>query len=220
MKANLGAIHNLPLQVFVLMQSIASFLARKLYDKTLAIWIKKRKRSTDAAKIGIGMCLTVLCCVTAMLVEKRRLRVIRANVSADPIPMTVFWLTPQFVMFGAMDGLASEGIEGFFSHKGPSSVKRYAAALAAFVTGTGIMLSVFVIWLIRVVTKDDKHPGWIADKIENCRLDRFYGYLSVVAAINFCIFIFVASWYSYKTRKQSENAEAKVEAKEEEETKV
>lgn len=203
MKEKLGAIHNLPLQVFVLMQSIASFLARKLYDKTLAIWIKNRKRSTDAAKIGIGMWLSVLCCVTAMLVEKRRLRVIRANEYADPIPMTVFWLTPQFVVFGAMDGLTSDGIEGFFSRKGPSSVKRYAAPLAAFVTGIGIMLSVFVIWLARVITyKDHEHPGWITDKIEDCKLDSFFSFLSVVAAVNFCVFIFVASRYSYKTQKK------------------
>nr|DAD26663.1 TPA_asm: hypothetical protein HUJ06_028131 [Nelumbo nucifera] len=78
-----------------------------------------------AAPVGValGMLFSVLCCITAEKVEARRLSVIRKHVLLEmpdnTIPMSVFWLLPQFLLLGALDGLARNDIKDFFGEQAP-----------------------------------------------------------------------------------------------------
>ncbi|KAK2992923.1 hypothetical protein RJ640_002796 [Escallonia rubra] len=197
----LGTIHELPIQVFVLMSYATSKVVSKVYDMTLGKRIQAaNKRVPDAIKIGFGMAVSTFCCLIASFVETKRLAVISKGKN-----MTVFWLTPQFLLLGAMDGLARDGIEGFFSHQGPPWLKTYAAAFAEFVTGFGTMLSVAFLFLVRKVTKSEGHAGWIQDSIDDSRLNYFYHALAVLGVINFVFFVFIARRYSYKATKPDES---------------
>ncbi|XP_073156753.1 protein NRT1/ PTR FAMILY 5.5-like isoform X2 [Henckelia pumila] len=59
--------------------------------------------------ISISMIIAILCCVTAAKVEKRRLGVVQRHGLIDKtderIPMTMFWLLPQFVLLGLFTGI-------------------------------------------------------------------------------------------------------------------
>ncbi|KAK2989301.1 hypothetical protein RJ640_002586 [Escallonia rubra] len=183
---------SLPKQVFVLMSYATSKVVSKFYDVTLGKKLEAAKtRVPDAIKIGFAMAVSIFCCLIASFVETKRL----AEKS-----ITVFWLTPQFLLLGAMDGLARDGIEGFFSHQGPHWLGRYAAALAELVTGFGTIVSAAFLLLARKVS-EKKGEGWIQDSIDESRLNYFYEALAVLAAINFAFYVFIAWRYSYKATK-------------------
>ncbi|KAK2970376.1 hypothetical protein RJ640_002464, partial [Escallonia rubra] len=196
--SKLGTIDKLPIQVFVLMSYATSKVVSKVYDMTLGKRIRAaNKRVPDAIKIGFGMAVSVFCCLIASFVETKRLAVISKEEN-----MTVFWLTPQFLLLGAMDGLARDGIEGFFSHQGPPWLKTYAAAFAEFVTGFGTMLSVAFFLLAKKV---ESHVGLSEKSIDTGGLNHFYAGLAVLAAINFAFYVFVTWRYSYKATKPDES---------------
>ncbi|KAK3015371.1 hypothetical protein RJ639_006271 [Escallonia herrerae] len=196
--SKLGTIDKLPIQVFVLMSYATSKVVSKVYDMTLGKRIQAaNKRVPDAIKIGFGMAVSVFCCLIASFVETKRFAVISKEKT-----MTVFWLTPQFLLLGAMDGLARDGIEGFFSHQGPPWLKTYAAAFAEFVTGFGTMLTVVFFFLARKV---ERHVGLFEHGIDRGGLRHFYEGLAVLAAINFAFYVFVAWRYSYKATKPDES---------------
>ncbi|KAK3024593.1 hypothetical protein RJ639_044217 [Escallonia herrerae] len=201
MDPTLGTIDKLPIQVFVLMSSATSKVVSKVYDITLGKRIQAaNKRVPDAIKIGFGMAVSIFCCLIAAFVETKRLAAIKNNEH-----MTVFWLTPQFLLLGAMDGLARDGIEGFFSHQGPPWLKTYAVAFAEFVKGFGTMLSVAFLLLAKKVSKSKGYEEWFQDSIDTGGLNYFYEALAVLAAINFGFYVFIAWRYSYKATKLDES---------------
>ncbi|KAK3032324.1 hypothetical protein RJ639_035929 [Escallonia herrerae] len=167
----------------------------KVYDVTMGKMMQAaNKRVPDAIKIGFGMALSIFCCLVASFVETKRIASNRKEEN-----MTVFWLTPQFLLLGAMDGLARNGIEGFFSHQGPPWLKTYASAFAEFVTAFGTILSLAFLLLARKVSEGRER--WIEGRIDKSRLDYFYEALAVLAAINFALYVFIAWRYSYKATK-------------------
>ncbi|GLT70621.1 hypothetical protein SLA2020_426890 [Shorea laevis] len=58
----------------------------------------------------IAMLFSILCCITAAKVETKRLDVIKIYGLLDKpdeeIPMSMFWLLPQFFLLGALDGIS------------------------------------------------------------------------------------------------------------------
>ena len=64
-------------------------------------------------RIGIGLLLSVFTMIIATLVERRRLDVAEDyGLLDDPtttIPMSVFWLVPQYILFGILDVFALVG---------------------------------------------------------------------------------------------------------------
>ncbi|KAF5200701.1 hypothetical protein FRX31_009712 [Thalictrum thalictroides] len=69
----------------------------------------------------LHMVLSALCCTAAswIAMEVFQQKQAKSKISA-------FILTPQFLLFGAMDGLARDGIKGFFSGQLPDPIKSYA----------------------------------------------------------------------------------------------
>ncbi|KAL6203090.1 hypothetical protein ACLB2K_026793 [Fragaria x ananassa] len=65
------------------------------------------------------MALAILCCMTAALVENRRLGVVKRHGLLDkpdePVPMTMFWLLPQFLLVGGVCGLSEKSIALFYT---------------------------------------------------------------------------------------------------------
>ncbi|KAK3025197.1 hypothetical protein RJ639_043534 [Escallonia herrerae] len=190
----------LPIQVFVLMSYATSKVVSKVYDMALGKRIQAANiRVPDAVKIGFGMAVSIFCCLIASFVETKRLAAVDKQEN-----ITVFWLTPQFLLLGAMDGLARDGIEGFFSHQiRPLCLKTYVAALAEFVTGCGIILSVAFLLLARKVSEGSER--WIEHIIRKSRLVYFYEALAVLAAINFAFYVFIAWRYYYKATQPDDS---------------
>lgn len=61
------------------------------------IWIQKLlKHRVGLVRIAIGIACSIICCMVSMLVETRRLNLIKTRGDAEPFPMSTVWLVPQF----------------------------------------------------------------------------------------------------------------------------
>ncbi|KAI7996623.1 Protein NRT1/ PTR FAMILY 5.5 [Camellia lanceoleosa] len=124
----------------------------KLYYK-LAVKLGGSGARHYAPLIGVvvSMVFAILCCIIAAKVETKRLNVARTHGLVDKpderIPMSVFWLLPQFVLIGSLDGILENSVEAIlFDQVGPS-MRTYVVHFGVGVTGLGIMgsfLSVYV----------------------------------------------------------------------------
>ncbi|KAJ0640211.1 putative proton-dependent oligopeptide transporter family, MFS transporter superfamily [Helianthus annuus] len=136
--------------------------------------------------IGIGMVLSVLCCVTAAIVEAQRLRVIRNHGS-----MSVLFLLPQFVLVGAADGITNGGIQRFLRDQVPESMYGVQFYFRNFVLGLGSMAGVLSVYVVGMVS------DWFQHTLNKSRLDLYYWTLAGLSLINLVIYAIVASYYNY-----------------------
>ncbi|KAL7136281.1 hypothetical protein ABFS83_10G019000 [Erythranthe nasuta] len=76
------------------------------------------KKVASSFGIGVSMILAILCCITAAKVESRRLGVVQMHGLVDKhgerVPMTMFWLLPQFLLLGAFEGFFTSSSILFF----------------------------------------------------------------------------------------------------------
>ncbi|KAI8002462.1 Protein NRT1/ PTR FAMILY 5.10 [Camellia lanceoleosa] len=171
-------------------------------------------RYSSGMKVGLGMLAALVCCKVAWLVEYIRLKSLKEHGllgHPDAIaPISVFWLSPQFVLMGIMDGLARDGMEDFFKYQVPESMrKRYALVLTEAVIGWGKILNIGFIMILDVVVEKLRveDGSWIADTVNQSRLDLFYAALVVVSIANLFIFAYVASFYTYRDFPEEEDDE-------------
>ncbi|KAL7177380.1 hypothetical protein ACSBR2_030687 [Camellia fascicularis] len=195
----------LPIQIFLLMAGFANCVVQPLYRIVFERRIERMNgRYSAGMKVGLGMVAALACCRVAWWVENKRLKALTEHgLSGNPdaiAPISVFWLSPQFVLMGIMDGLALGGMEDFFKYQVPESMrKRYALVLTEAVIGWGKILNIgFIMILDVVVMKLRAEDGsWIADTVNQSRLDHFYAALVVVSIANLLIFAYVARFYTY-----------------------
>ncbi|KAK9117526.1 hypothetical protein Sjap_016473 [Stephania japonica] len=183
------------------------------------IWLNKRlskehprlRQVIDPKRqIGIGMLFAVFCCSTASSVEAKRLDVVKQygleNKPKETLPISIFWLTPQFLLLGAMDGFTYPGIKGFFYDQVPESMKNFGPSFTASVVGVGSLLGVIVIVASDKVSKKGD-TRWFADTFNRSHLDYFYQTLAVLSYINLLFYAYIASKYKY-LKIEGDEAEA------------
>ncbi|XP_028115859.1 protein NRT1/ PTR FAMILY 5.10-like [Camellia sinensis] len=113
-------------------------------------------RHSAGMKVGLGMLAALACCNVTWWVECKRLKAFKEHGllgNPDAIaPISVFWLSPQFVLMGIMDRLALYDIGDFFKYQVPESIrKRYALVLTEAVIGWGKIVNIGFIMILDVV---------------------------------------------------------------------
>ncbi|KAM0008485.1 putative proton-dependent oligopeptide transporter family, MFS transporter superfamily [Helianthus debilis subsp. tardiflorus] len=125
MDHKLGSI-KINISIFLLFHMISYRISKRILNALLVNCVPIPKRYYAPTRIGVGMVLSVLCCVTAATVETRRLHVIRNHGLLDKsnvsIPMSVFSMLPQFLLLGAVDGITNSGIKSFLRDEVPASM--------------------------------------------------------------------------------------------------
>ncbi|XP_076895476.1 protein NRT1/ PTR FAMILY 5.5-like [Bidens hawaiensis] len=160
------------------------------------------KRYYAPAQISVGMGLSVLCCITAAIVETQRLHVIRnhglVDKSNERIPMSVFSLLPQFLLLGAVDSFTNSSIKRFLKHQLPESRYKYLLLLQRFVIGLGSVASVLSVYVVGKVSETNNDRNWFQHTSNKSRLDRYYWALAGLNAVNLIICAIVAYSFKYK----------------------
>lgn len=172
----------LPIQIFGLMAGFATSAVKPLYRIVFEQRIERMNgRYSGGMKVGLGMLAALASCKVAWWVEYKRLKSLKEHgLLGNPnaiAPISVFWLSPQFVLMGIMDGLARDGMEDFFTYQVPESMrKRYALVLTEAVIGWGKILNIGFIMILDVVVKKLRveDGSWIADTVNQSRLDIFF----------------------------------------------
>ncbi|KAG8377009.1 hypothetical protein BUALT_Bualt09G0123600 [Buddleja alternifolia] len=152
--------------------------------------------------IAISMILAILCCITAAKVENRRLGVVQRHGLVDKpeetVPMTMFWMLPQFILLGAFNGIFNYSSICFFIDQSPVSTQRYLPFFINGVFGIGILGSVLSVYVVGKVSERGGKMNWFQHDLNGSRVDKYYWTLAWLMAVNLVIFIVVAIFYRYK----------------------
>ncbi|CAN1789262.1 Protein NRT1/ PTR FAMILY 4.3 [Linum perenne] len=131
--------------------------------------------------------------VSAALMEKKR----RDAASIDPDnKLSIFWITPQFLIFGLSEMLTAVGLIEFFYKQSLKGMQAFLTAITYCSYSFGFYLSSILVSLVNKVTSDSSNNGWLSDNdLNKDRLDLFYWMLAVLSSINFFNYLFWSKWY-------------------------
>ncbi|KAL3693641.1 hypothetical protein R1sor_007292 [Riccia sorocarpa] len=153
-------------------------------------------------RIGVGIVVSVLAMIVAALVEVKRVNVAKEHGLLDKpkavIPMTIFWLVPQYFLRGTTEIFTQVGQLDFFYSEAPESMRSLGTALYLSTIGVGHFLSSLLVTAVRNVTRHGDDAGWLRDNLNRSRLDKFYYLLAIMSAVNFLFYLLCAHWYRYK----------------------
>ncbi|XP_058213626.1 protein NRT1/ PTR FAMILY 4.5-like [Rhododendron vialii] len=161
---------------------------------------------THLQRIGVGLVLSCLSMAVAGLIEVKRKQVARKQNMLDaipviqPLPISVFWLSFQFFIFGIADLFSFIGLLEFFYSQAPKGIKSISTCFLWCSMALGYFLSTIIVNIVNSATKGiTKSRGWLAgNNINTNHLNLFYWLLSLLSFLNFLVYLYVAKRYKYK----------------------
>lgn len=189
------------------LSAVGMIISVVIYDKILVPFLRRatgNERGISILKrIGSGMIFSVVTMSVAALVERKRQKIAEEDIDVldgeknVELPMSVFWLAPQFLILGLGDGFTLVGLQEFFYDQVPDSMRSLGMAFFLSVLGAGNFLSSFLITAVDHITEKDG-KGWIGKDLNSSRLDKFYWLLAAINSVNIFVYVFFARRYTYK----------------------
>ncbi|KAG6688932.1 hypothetical protein I3842_11G150600 [Carya illinoinensis] len=177
-----------------------------IYDRiivpTAAKVLKNPQGLTPLQRIGVGLVLSIFAMVAAALSELKRLQAARSHGltdnPTDEIPLSVFWLVPQFFLVGSGEAFTYIGQLDFFLRECPKGMKTMSTGLFLSTLSLGFFFSSALVTVVHKVTGTKK--PWLADNLNEGKLYNFYWLLALLSALNLVIYLVFAKWYVYKDK--------------------
>ncbi|VAH25054.1 unnamed protein product [Triticum turgidum subsp. durum] len=202
-----SASFQIPQGSFIVFQMLALTVWIPVYDRvmvpTLFRFTKREGGITLLQRIGIGLALSVVTMLVSAAVEHRRRRTAM---------MSCFWLVPQQLIAGLSEAFAAIGLIEFYYRQFPENMRSVAGAffflglgLASFASG------LMVIAVHRATSRRDGRPDWLAEDLNEGRVDLFYLVTAAIAAVNLIYFVACSRWYRFKKSDGAVNAGNDVE---------
>lgn len=161
----------------------------------------RRLTSTESGisplhRIGIGLFTVTFSMVSAAMVEKKRRNL---AVQSNEL-ISIFWIAPQFLVFGLSEMFTAVGLIEFFYKQPLGGMQAFLTAMTYCSYSFGFFLSSLLVSLVnRVTSSDDSKGGWLSDNdLNEDRLDLFYWMLAGLSLLNFFNYLFWSRWYSYR----------------------
>lgn len=181
-----------------------------VYDRVIVPIARKMLKNpqglTPLQRIGVGLVLSILAMVAAAATEIKRLHVARSNgLVNDPtalVPLSVFWLIPQFFLVGAGEAFTYIGQLDFFLRECPKGMKTMSTGLFLSTLSLGFFFSSILVTVVHKVTGNNK--PWLADNLNKGKLYNFYWLLAVLSVVNLVLYLVGARWYVYKDKRLAE----------------
>ncbi|KAJ0589571.1 putative proton-dependent oligopeptide transporter family, MFS transporter superfamily [Helianthus annuus] len=174
---------------------------------------------THLQRVGVGLILSSLSMAVAAIMEVKRKNVAKHHNMLDaipvlqPLPISAFWLSFQYFVFGVAESFTFVGLLEFFYSQAPKSVKSISSSFLWSAMAVGYFMSSIMVDIVNHVTKGaTKGEGWLAgNNLNRNHLERFYWLLATLSLINFIIYLLVASRYKY--RPSSLDVEKEIEVR-------
>ncbi|KAI3437012.1 uncharacterized protein J3R85_005736 [Psidium guajava] len=192
-----------------------------LYERLFVPFIRRFTGNpvgiTCLQRMGIGFTINILGAIVASFVEIKRKKVAAAHHLLDAptaiIPISVFWLVPQYVIHGIAEVFSSVGHLEFLYDQSPESMRSTAAALYWVAISAGNYLGTLLVTLVHDHT--GKERNWLPDRnLNRRRLERYYWLVSGIQVVNLVYYLVCAWLYKYKPieeaicREEEEEEEA------------
>ncbi|XP_058768246.1 protein NRT1/ PTR FAMILY 5.10-like [Vicia villosa] len=184
---------------------IAIILFSPIYDRIFVPIARaitgKPSGITMLQRIGTGIFISMFTMVVAAFVETKRLKTAQEYGLVDDanatVPMSIWWLIPQYFLFGISEVFTMVGLQEFFYDQVPNELRSMGLALYLSIVGVGSFLSGFLISLIQNLSGKDGHESWFCDNINKAHLDYFYWLLAGLSMVGFTLFLYFSKYYTY-----------------------
>ncbi|KAG4968380.1 hypothetical protein JHK87_034031 [Glycine soja] len=146
-------------------------------------------------RIGFGLFLATFSMISAALVEKKR-RDAAVNLNET---ISIFWITPQFLIFGLSEMFTAVGLIEFFYKQSLKGMQTFFTAITYCSYSFGFYLSSLLVSMVNNISSSSSTGGWLHDNdLNKDKLDFFYWLLAALSFLNFLNYLFWSRWYSYK----------------------
>ncbi|KAK9079593.1 hypothetical protein SSX86_001266 [Deinandra increscens subsp. villosa] len=207
MNRHIGKSFEIPAASLTVFFVASILLTVPFYDRIIAPiakrYLKHPQGLSPLQQVGVGLVLSILSMVASALTEIKRLHVARSHGLVDDpskvVPLTVFWLAPQFLLVGSGEAFTYMGQLNFFLRECPKGMKTMSTGLFLSTLSLGFFFSSVLVTLVHKIT-GDKHP-WIADNLNQGKLYNFYWLLAILSVLNFGLYLVAARWYVYKEQR-------------------
>nr|ABR32185.1 peptide transporter [Hakea actites] len=205
MERTIGSGFKIPpasLQTFI---NLSIVLFMPIYDRVIMpiarSFTKKPSGLTTLQRIGTGLATSMIAMVVATFVERKRLQTaIDAKIVDLPkatVPMSIWWLAPQYILFGIADCFTRVGLQEFFYDQITKGLRSVGLALYLSIFGVGSFLSSFLVSSIDKLTSEHGHESWFPNNLNRAHLDYFYALLFGISAFWFLMYLYFAKTYVY-----------------------
>ncbi|XP_057996987.1 protein NRT1/ PTR FAMILY 4.5-like [Hevea brasiliensis] len=186
-----------------------------LYDRIFVPFARKITGHptgiTHLQRIGVGLILSSLSMAAAAIMEGKRKKVARDHNMLDaipvmqPLPISTFWLSIQYLIFGIADMFTYVGLLEFFYSQAPKGIKSISTCFLWSSMALGYFFSTMLVKIVNIATEGSTNSGgWLAgNNINRNHLNLFYWLLSALSLINFCSYLIVAKRYKYRPQNSA-----------------
>lgn len=144
-------------------------------------------------RVGTGLFIATFSMVSAAIIERRR----RVSASESNQILSIFWIAPQFLIFGLSEMFTAVGLIEFFYKQSVQGMQSFLTAMTYCSYSFGFYLSSLLVSLVNRVTSTGGGGGWLSNNdLNKDRLDLFYWLLAALSLFNFFNFLFWSRWYS------------------------
>ncbi|CAN6971489.1 unnamed protein product [Brassica rapa subsp. trilocularis] len=176
-----------------------------LYDSLFVPFARKftgqNSGITPLTRIGFGLFLSTFSMVSAALLEKKR----RDSSVLDGRILSIFWITPQFLIFGISEMFTAVGLIEFFYKQSAKGMESFLMALTYCSYSFGFYFSSVLVSIVNKITSTSVNSkGWLGDNdLNKDRLDLFYWLLAVLSLLNFLSYLFWSRWNIKSSRSNN-----------------
>ncbi|XP_048434890.1 protein NRT1/ PTR FAMILY 5.9-like isoform X2 [Pyrus x bretschneideri] len=217
MKRNIGSNFKIPPATLQSAITLSIILLMPLYDKIMIPVTRlvtcSEKGLSVMQRMGIGMFVSVIAMAIAAVVETKRLKISREmemrGSQSETVPLSIFWLLPQYILLGISDIFTVVGMQEFFYSEVPGRMRTMAFALYTSVFGVGSYLSTVLIATVEAVTSSKGRQSWFSDDMGEARLDKYYWFLASLSALSFVFYVILSTCYTSKKDLDLENETCK-----------
>ncbi|KAK1582016.1 hypothetical protein Q3G72_011030 [Acer saccharum] len=147
-------------------------------------------------RMGIGFVISIFATLVAGFVEMKRKQAALAHAT---IPISAFWLVPQYSLHGIAEAFISIGHLEFFYDQAPESMRSSATALFWTSISAGNYFSTLLVTLVHKYSAKPDGSNWLPDKnLNKGKLEYFYWLITLLQVANLIYFIFCAKMYTFK----------------------
>ncbi|XP_020539965.2 protein NRT1/ PTR FAMILY 3.1 [Jatropha curcas] len=164
-------------------------------------------------RMGIGFFVNIIATIVSALVESKRKAVAAHHNLLDNakaiIPISVFWLVPQFCLHGVAEVFMSVGHLEFLYGQAPESMRSTAAALYWIAIAMGNYIGTLIVSLVHRYTGQENN--WLPDRnLNRGRLDYYYWLVTGIQVVNLVYYVICAWLYTYKPLEEAKEEEKRL----------
>lgn len=193
----------IPPATMIIFTTLAMLVSLALYDRVFVPVARRcmgrRSGITYFQRMGAGFAVSVLGVMAGALVEAKRRRVAAEHGLLDTpsavVPISVFWLVPQYALHGMSDALSTVAHMEFLYDQSPESMRSSAAALFWVAGSLGNYLGTVLVTVVQSASRG----VWLQDNINKGRLDYYYWLVTFLLLLNLVYYIVCFHFYTSKT---------------------